>query len=338
MTIQIATRSSVVANLGGSRRWLAQSPWISFISRRLVRLAISLWVLVTASFSMIHLIPGDPVQSAMGLNVPIEAVNARRHQLGLDQPIWTQYWQFIANTLHGNLGQSFVSRQPVSAVIEQRLPATLELALPGFVLIVLVAVPVGVTMAGLTRGGRRGPLALAFAGTSIALAAIPDFLLAVCLVYIFAVRLGWFPVAGRAALNTFVLPVVSLSAWGTAMMARIARVETLSVLGEDYVRTARAKRLPARIVYLRYALPNALTATMTYGGLLLGSLMAGTVLVENVFAWPGLGTNIVESIQQKDYPMVQGLVLIYGAMILFVNLLVDVFVAVLDRRSTIKES
>jgi peptide/nickel transport system permease protein len=158
------------------------------------------------------------------------------------------------------------------------------------------------------------------------------------LVYIFAVQLQWFPIAGQSDAMSYVLPVISLTVGSAAILARIVRVETLSVLGEDFVRTARAKRLPARTIYLRHALPNALTATLTFGGLLLTGLVAGTVLVENVFAWPGLGTVIVSSIQSHDYPVVQAVVLVYGLMVLAVNLLVDVLLALIDPRSTLRRS
>jgi peptide/nickel transport system permease protein len=158
------------------------------------------------------------------------------------------------------------------------------------------------------------------------------------LVYVFGVTLGWAPVAGRSGPGSYVLPVAALAVGPAAALARIVRVETLAVLQADYIRTARAKRLPARLVYFRHALPNALTATVTIGGLLLSSLIAGTVLVENVFAWPGLGSTIVQSILAKDYPVVQGVVLVYGLGVLLVNLAVDVALALLDPRSTIRES
>jgi peptide/nickel transport system permease protein len=193
-------------------------------------------------------------------------------------------------------------------------------------------------MAVLTRGGRRRPAELGFTSTSVVLGAIPEFLIAVGLVYLFSVRLGWVPVAGRAGPDSFVLPVLALSVGPAAVLARIVRVETLTVLQADYIRTARAKRLSRPRIYLRHALPNALTATITIGGLLLGALVAGTVLVENVFAWPGLGSSIVASILSKDYPLVQGTVLVYGLGVLLVNLVVDVALAALDPRSTIRES
>ncbi|GAA4533318.1 ABC transporter permease [Amycolatopsis samaneae] len=314
------------------------SPWLSFAGRRALRFVISLWVLATAAFLMIHLIPGDPVRAALGLTAPPDLVAARREAMGLNDPLPVQYWHYLRDVVTGNLGNSTLSGLPVSEVIGDRLPATLELALTTFLVVLVVAVPLGALMAVLTRGGRRRGGELAFTSTSVILAAIPEFLLAVGLMGLFAVQLEWFPVAGRDDPGSLVLPVVALAAGPAAVLARIVRTELLSVLDKDFVRTARAKRLPPRLVYLRHALPNALTATLTLGGLLLSALVAGTVLVENVFAWPGLGSTITSSILQKDYPVVQGIVLIYGTGVLLVNLVVDVLLALLDPRSTIREA
>ncbi|MEU6265448.1 ABC transporter permease [Saccharopolyspora shandongensis] len=314
------------------------SPWLTFGARRLARFVVSLWVLVTMAFLMIQLIPGDPVRAALGLTAPVELVNARRAALGLDHPLWQQYVDYLGGLFRGDFGTSMLSGQPVSEIISDRLPATLQLAMPAFVVLIALAIPLGLTFAVLTRGGRRRGAELAFTSTSVLFAAIPEFLIAVALVAFFAVQLGWFPVAGQDNASSLVLPVIALALGPTATLSRIVRVETLSVLGNDFVRTARAKRLPARLVYLRHALPNALTATLTLGGMMLTTMVAGTVLVENVFAWPGLGSTISQSILQKDYPLVQGIVLIYGIGVLLVNLVVDVLLAVLDPRSTIRES
>ncbi|RSM81093.1 ABC transporter permease [Amycolatopsis sp. WAC 01375] len=317
---------------------LRGSPWLSFAMRRLGRFVVSLWVLITTAFLMIQLIPGDPVRAALGLTAPVELVNARRAALGLDDPLWLQYVHYLGGVVTGDFGTSMTSGQPVSEVIGDRLPATLQLALPAFAVVIAVAIPLGLLFAVLTRGGRRRGSELAFTSTTVLLAAIPEFLLAVALVAFFAVRLGWFPVAGSDGAGSLVLPVIALALGPASVLSRIVRVETLSVLGHDFIRTARAKRLPARLVYLRHALPNALTATLTMGGLMLTGMVAGTVLVENVFAWPGLGSTIAQSILQKDYPLVQGIVLVYGIGVLLVNLTVDVLLAVLDPRSTIREN
>ncbi|MBF8184448.1 ABC transporter permease [Nonomuraea sp. K274] len=312
--------------------------WFRFALRRTGRLLSSLWVLVTASFLMIHLVPGDPVRAALGPTAPADLVLARKEELGLLDPLWQQYAGFLVRLLHGDLGISITSRLPVGEMIAQRLPASAELAVAAFLLSVLVAVPLGVVMAVITRRGKGRRTELAFTGTSVVLSAIPDFLLGVGLVYLLAVESHLFPVAGRAGLDSYVLPVLTLALGPAAVLSRIVRVEMLGVMEADYIRTARAKRLTRLRVHLVHALPNAVTATLTLGGLLLSSLVAGTVLVENVFAWPGLGSSIVSSIVSKDYPLVQGTVLVYGVGVLLINTLVDVVLALLDPRSTIGDS
>ncbi|WP_337003839.1 MULTISPECIES: ABC transporter permease [unclassified Microbacterium] len=316
----------------------SDNPWVSFLVRRGGQFVLSVWVLVTAAFLMIHLVPGDPVRAALGMNAPAELVEAKRAALGLDQPLIVQYFRYIGGLFTGDMGTSMITSQPVGEIISSRLPATLQLALLAVLLVLLVSVPVGVTMAVATRGGRRRGLELGFATVTVILAAIPEFLLAVGLVYVFAVSLGWFPVAGNTAPFALVLPVIALAVGPIAVFSRIIRVEVLSVLGQDFIRTARAKRLAPHRIYSRHALPNAMTATLTLTGLLLTGMVAGTVLVENVFAWPGLGTMIVQSILTKDYSVVQGIVLVYGIGVLLVNLVIDVVLALLDPRSTIREA
>ncbi|MEV6631881.1 ABC transporter permease [Actinoplanes sp. NPDC051470] len=312
--------------------------WVRFATRRTGRLVLSLWVLVTAAFAMMHALPGDPVRAALGPTAPLELVQARRAAMGLDDPLWQQYLHYLAGLFTGDLGTSMTSGLPVSDVISARLGSTVQMAGLAFVVAVVVSVPVGTLMAVLVRHGRRRGGDLAFTSASVVLATIPEFLMAVGLVFVFSVQLGWLPVAGKAGPDSYVLPVLALAIGPAFVLARIVRVEMLAVLQTDYLRTARAKRLPERVVYLRHALPNALTTTLTLGGLLLGSLVAGTVLVENVFAWPGLGGTIVGSILAKDYPTVQGVVLVYGIGVLLANLAVDVALAVVDPRSTIRES
>ena len=312
-------------------------PWVRFGVRRLGRLLVSMWVLVTASFLMIHLVPGDAVRAALGPTAPASLVAAKREEMGLDDPILVQYWHYLQNLLTGDLGTSTVSQLPVSDVVSQRLPATLQLALLAFLVAIAVAVPLGVTMGVLTRRGHGRRTELAFTTTSVILGTIPDFLVGVGLVYVFGVSLDWLPVAGNDTPSAYVLPVLALAITPAAILSRIIRVEMVAVLEADFVRTARAKRLPDRTVYLKHALPNALTASLTLGGLILSAMVAGTVLIENVFAWPGLGSTIVSSILNKDYQVVQAIVLVYGAGVLLVNTVVDVALALLDPRSMIRE-
>jgi peptide/nickel transport system permease protein len=315
----------------------AHRPWPGFVARRAGRLVVSLLVLVTASFAMIHLIPGDPVRGALGPTAPAELVAARRAALGLDDPLPVQYLHYLQGLFTGDLGTSLSSQLPVADIVAQRLPVTLELAVLAFLASVVLAVPVGVLVGVLTRRGHGRRTELAFTTGSIVVSTIPDFLIGVGLVAVFGVGLGWLPGAGNDTPAAYVLPVIALAVGPAAILARILRVEMVTVLDADYVRTARAKRLPAPVVYLGHALPNALTATLTVGGLLLGAMVAGTVLVENVFAWPGLGSTIVRSILTKDYPVVQAIVLVYGLGVLLANTAVDVALALLDPRSTIRE-
>jgi peptide/nickel transport system permease protein len=187
-----------------------------------------------------------------------------------------------------------------------------------------------------TQYGRHRGTEVAFTSTTGAVAAIPEFLLAVGLVILFALTLKWLPPAGKAGPPSFILPVVALSLGPAAVLARLLRVEAVRELGKDYMLMARAKRLPPARLYVLHLLPNALTATLTVGGLLLSALVAGTVIVESVFAWPGMGAELTQSIIQKDYPVAQAMILVYGAIVLFVNLLVDIALAALDPRSAIR--
>jgi peptide/nickel transport system permease protein len=320
------------------RASLSENAWLRFALRRLRRLIASVWVLVTAAFLMIHLIPGDPVRAALGVTAPLNLVNQRRAALGLNDPLWLQYVHYIRNVFEGNMGSSISSGLPVSSTISEHLPATFELAVYAFAVSILISVPLGTAMAVVTRGGRGRAAELSFTSVSVVISTIPGFVLAVGLVYLFSVSLHWTPVAGQSGFGSYILPVLSLALGPAFVLARVLRVEMLAVLQADYIRTARAKRLPDWRVYLRHALPNALTATITLSGLLLSALVAGTVLVENVFAWPGLGSTIVQSIVAKDYPVVQGIVLVYGLGVLLINLIVDVILALIDPRSTIRES
>src|SRR3954453_4304291 len=319
------------------RLGVLSQPWVRFGLRRLSRLLVSLWVLVTASFLMIHLIPGDPVRAALGPTAPPALVSAKRAEMGLDDPLLVQYWHYLQHLLTGDLGTSVVSQLPVSQIVSQRLPATLTLALLAFLVAGVVAVPLGVAMGVLTRRGHGRRTELVFTTSSVVLGIIPDFLVGVGLVYVFGVSLGWLPVAGNDSPEAYLLPVLSLAIGPAAILSRIIRVEMVTVLEADFVRTARAKRLPARTIYLGHALPNALTASLTLGGLILSSMVAGTVLVENVFAWPGLGSTIVSSILNKDYQVVQAVVLVYGVGVLLVNTFVGRALALLAPRSMIRE-
>lgn len=314
-----------------------EHPRLRFLTRRLGRLLVALGIVLTASFSLIHLIPGDPVRAALGVSAPPRLVALRRAELGLDDPLLAQFWHYLSGVVTGDLGTSIVSRLPVAEVVGQRLGSTLVLAVSAFVVVVVVALPLGMVTAIATAGGQRRLVELGFTAATGLLVAIPEFLLAIGLIVVFGVGLAVLPVAGAGGIDHLVLPVLALAVGPTAYLARIVRVEALGVLGQDYMRTARAKRLPGRILHLRHGLPNMLTSALTASGMMLTGLVAGTVLVETVFAWPGLGGVMVSSIVGKDYPTVQGIVLVYAVMVLAVNLVVDLLLAAVDPRSTIAE-
>ncbi|MFF1715535.1 ABC transporter permease [Streptomyces sp. NPDC058268] len=306
-----------------------------FLAKHLVRFALSLTALLAASFAMIHLIPGDPLRKMLGPTAPKELIDQRRHELGLDDSIPLQFLHYVRDVFSGDLGTSFISGQPVTQIVKDGLPNTIALATLATLVALLLAIPLGMWGAIRTENGKNQRTETAFGALTGAAVAVPEYLYALVLVIVFALTLGWLPPAGLTGPASYILPVIALSIGPAAMIARVARVETLRELGSDYMRLARAKRLPAGRLYVRHLLPNTLTATLTMGGLLLSGLITGSVLVENVFAWPGLGLRTVEAITQKDYPVAQAVILVYGAIVLAVNFGVDIALGALDPKSTV---
>lgn len=317
------------------RRTLPPRP--AFLLRRLGRLGVSLAVVVVATFLIVHLVPGDPVRAALGPSASPELVAATRAELGLDQPLFQQFVDYVAGLLRGDFGVSIRTQRSVGDTIAARFPSTLTLALLAFVVTVLGALPIGVAAAISARSGRHRVLDGVVSGVLGVLIAIPSFLLAVGLIAVFSVSLGLLPVAGWGEPQHMILPVVTLALGPMAYLARIVQVEMVTVLDSTYLTTARSKRLPARLLYLRHALPNIVTASLTVGGLILSGLTAATVLVEMVFAIPGLGEVTVAAVGGKDYPMIQGVVLVYALTVLGVNLIVDLILITVDPRSSIAE-
>ena len=323
---------------GGRLRLLAGSPRLAFVLRRLGRAAISFVIVLVASFFMVQFVPGDPVRAALGPTAPVATVNALNAQLGLDQPLLSQFTSYVGGLLHGDLGTSISSQRSVAETLGERLPTTLTLAILAFLVAAVGAFPIGVATAVSARGGRRRVLDLGVSGVLGFLIAIPNFLLAVLLIATLSIGLKAFPPAGWGQPSQAVLPVLALAIGPLAYLARIVHIEMLRVLDAPYLTTARSKRLPGRVLYLRHALPNIVAATLTAGGVVLVGLVAGTVLVETVFTVPGIGSTIVSSITSKDYPLIQGVVLVYALLVLAVNLIIDLALAILDPRSAIAEA
>jgi peptide/nickel transport system permease protein len=316
---------------------LIRSPRLAFLIRRVVRALISLAIVLIASFFMVHLVPGDPVRAALGPTAPPETVDNLRRTLGLDLPIGDQFLRYVGGLLRGDLAVSVSTQRPVSATLVERLPATLMLSITAFAVAALGAFPIGVATAVSTRDGRHRALDLGVSGLLGIIIAIPSFLLAVVLIWLFSIVIPLAPSAGWSTPQHAVLPVIALALGPLAYLARIVHVEMVRVLDEPYLTTARSKRLPGHLLYLRHALPNIVTATLTAGGVVLTGLVAGTVLIETVFVIPGIGSTIVSSITTKDYPLIQGVVLAYAALVLAANLVIDLLLAILDPRSAISE-
>ncbi|GGL42555.1 ABC transporter permease [Phycicoccus endophyticus] len=326
------------ASRGERLRVLVGSPRAAFVLQRLGRAAVSFAIVLVAAFFMVQLVPGDPVRAALGPTAPVATVDALRAQLGLDQSVWSQFGHYVSGLLHGDLGMSITSQRQVSQILGERLPTTLVLAVVSFLVAAIGAFPIGVATAVSARSGRHRVLDLGVSGLLGILIAVPNFLLAVLLIATLSIGLGAFPPAGWGTPSQAVLPVLALALGPLAYLARIVHIEMLRVLDTPYLTTARSKRLPGRLLYLRHALPNIVAATLTAGGVVLVGLVAGTVLVETVFTVPGIGSTIVSSITAKDYPLIQGVVLVYALLVLGANLLIDLALAILDPRSAIAEA
>jgi peptide/nickel transport system permease protein len=305
-----------------------------FARRRIVSVIVILVLLVTVVFAIVRLIPGDPGVRIGGTQSTRAEQIAINHRLGVDRPLVTQYVDYWSDLLHGDLGTSFTTGDPVTTVISQNAGHSLQIAVLALLLVLLTSVPIGIAVGALTRDQRHRRIETWFSGTTSVVGSLPELLVATLLVYAFALKLGLFPVGGTEGWKTLILPVIAVSLRPIAILMRMVRIETLACLSTDYVRTARSKRLPNRILYVRHVLPNVITAALTIGGLLFAELIAGLVIIEAIFARPGLGTTLVNSVLARDYPVIQGMVLVLGVTVVVANGLVDILLAALDPRQT----
>jgi len=282
----------------------------------------------TLVFLLIHLVPGDPVEAMLGESARPADRQALRAALGLDRPLGEQYTRYLDGLARLDLGQSFQFQRPVAELLAERIPATLELAGTALALALAVAVPLGV-LAALHQGGvlDSGAMGLSLLGISI-----PNFWLGPLLILVFSLWLGWTPVSGREGPVSLILPAITLGSGLAAVLARMVRGSVLDVLSEDYVRTARAKGLSEAAVIRRHALRNAWLPVLTLVGLQLGGLLGGAVITETVFAWPGVGSLLVEAIRNRDYPLVQASVLLVSLAYVLVNTLTDLVYVWVDPR------
>ena len=301
---------------------------LRFVFRRLLLTIPVLLGVATLVFSLIHLIPGDPAQAMLGDTASQEEVDKLRVRLGLDRPLLEQYGLFLKGAVRGDLGTSLRTDSPVTKQILERMPATIELAAAAMFVALLVSLPLGIAAA-VWRGTvvDHAAMTMALAGISI-----PNFWLGPLLAIVFAVELGWLPVSGRGSWQHLVLPAISLGAALAAILARMTRATLLEELREQYVVAARARGASTARAVLRHAFRNSLIPVVTLLGLQFGAVLTGAVITETVFSWPGIGRLLVQSIGFRDYPVVQGCILLIAVTYLAVNLLTDLAYGVLDPR------
>ena len=288
----------------------------------------ALWLVLTLVFLMIHIVPGDPVEQMLGEGAAPGAAAQLRHLLGLDQPLGVQYGHYLWTLAHGDLGQSFKFQAPVRRIIFERYPATLQLAFLALLVCAAIAIPAGVLAA-----HRRNRAADRLVGlfTLFGLA-IPNFALGPLLILLFSIEIGWLPVSGRNGTASYILPAATLGAALAAILTRMVRGALLEELSADYIRTARAKGLSTTAVLVRHGLRNALIPIITILGLQFGTLLAGTIVTETIFSWPGIGRLTVQAISARDYPLLQGCILVISLSYVLVNLLTDMVYSLVDPR------
>jgi ABC-type dipeptide/oligopeptide/nickel transport system permease component len=299
------------------------------LAKRLLMALPVVWAVVTLVFLLIHIVPGDPVRNALGDNATAEQVAELKHQLGLDLPLGRQYLNYWGGLLRSDLGSSLIN--PSDKVFERilsRYPATMELAFAGLVVALLISIPLGVT-AGVHQGKLIDNAASVLALLGISL---PGFVLGPLAIYLFAIKLDWLPVSGRYGPEYLILPAITLGAALAAVLTRMVRSSVIEELNEDYVRTARAKGLSEGVVVYKHVLKNGLIPVVTVLGLQFGVLMAGAIITETIFSWPGIGRLTIDAINSRDYPMVQGCILMIALTYIVANLVTDFAYRLLDPR------
>ncbi len=302
---------------------------LGYIAHRVVQLAPVVVGISVLTFLMLHLVPGDPVLLFAGDKPLTEERAAQiRHQLGLDRPLWVQYVEYAGRALRGDLGRGLRSQRPVLDSVLEAFPSTAQLTLSALALAVVFGVTLGI-LAALAHGTWLDTVAMGFAVLGVSM---PVFYSSLLMIFFFSFRLGWFPATGQGGLSRLVLPATALALVSSAVLARLVRSGMLEVLRQEYIVTARAKGLAGRSVVLRHALTNALIPTITMLGLQLGGLLGGAVITETIFSRPGIGRLAVDAILSRDFPLVQGTVLLAAVAYVLVNLSVDIAYAAVDPR------
>ncbi len=300
----------------------------SYIVQRLINALMVMFGVVTLVFMLIHIVPGDPVEVMLGEAARPADTEALRSALGLDKPIFVQWKDYITGVVQGDLGQSLHSQRPVFDLITERLPATAQLAIVSLLLAILMALPLGI-FAALNKDTWIDNTSMSVAILGISM---PNFWMGPVLILIFSIGLGWFPVSGDNGIASIVLPAFTLATALMAILSRMIRASMLEVLNENFIRAARARGLSEWHITVRHALRNAALPVITIIGMQLGALLGGAVITETVFSWPGIGQLTIDSIQRRDYPVVQACVLLISLTYVIVNLLTDLAYALFDPR------
>jgi ABC-type dipeptide/oligopeptide/nickel transport system permease component len=301
---------------------------IAFLLRRFALTLPIIWIVVTLVFGLVHMVPGDPVAQMLGEGASVSEVERLRHELGLDRSLFEQYRTYMTGLIRGDLGTSFRNQEPVASSILARYPATMELAVGATVFSLILAIPFGVVSA--VRRGRLADRAIGF--FSLLGVSLPSFVLGPMLILLFSITLGLLPVSGRGGFLNLILPAVSVGGAFAAVTTRMVRGSMLEEIQQDYVRTARAKGLSERIVLFHHALRNGLIPVLTVVGLQMGAMMAGAIIIETIFSWPGLGRLTIQAINARDYPLAQGCILAISLTYIFINLITDVLYSAVDPR------
>jgi ABC-type dipeptide/oligopeptide/nickel transport system permease component len=301
---------------------------LRYLFARLLYTLPVLWLVVSVVFLLIHLVPGDPILQMLGEGAPVTDVAATRHVYGLDVPLWQQYLHYWKGVLHGDLGPSLRFNQSVGSLIVHRYPYTLELTVASLFIAILISIPAGVRSA--QHRGRWDDKLLSV--VSLFGLSFPNFALGPILILFFAIKLGLLPVSGSGTFAHLVLPAITMGGALAAILTRMVRTSMLEELGHDYVRTARAKGLPERTVVYRHALRNAMLPIITVLGLQFGALLAGAIVTEKIFSWPGIGRLTIDAIGNRDYFLVQGCILAIGLTYVLVNFMTDLLYSVANPR------
>lgn len=301
---------------------------LRYISTRLLYTIPVIWLVVSVVFMLIHLVPGDPIQQMLGEGASAADLQAARHAYGLDVPVGQQYVNYWKGVLHGDLGRSLRFDQPVSKLVLQRYPQTLQLTVASMIVALLISIPAGVRSA--RRRNQWDDRLLSF--VSLLGLSFPNFALGPILILFFAIYLGLLPVSGSGSIAHLVLPAITMGGALAAILTRMVRTAMLEELSQDYIRTARAKGLPENVVVYKHALRNALVPVLTVVGLQFGALLAGAIVTETIFSWPGIGRLTIQAIGNRDYYLVEGCILMIGLTYVAVNFVTDFFYSLANPR------